>query len=381
MLNTEITVKPEQFKAAVGWAAKWVTSKPVVPIQGGLMLAVDAATGLLTISAYGENVSARTSLDIIDGGGPDGNRIEGGQALVSGRLLAELAATFGPGKNVTIGGGEKELVLAAGKFRATLPLMDAGDWTTLPDALPTVGVVDGDAMARAVATVGVATKKVQEGMAALFTIHVGFGEQLELIASDRYRGATALVPWTTRSHDVPDVAPLSATLIDAAGAFAGPGEVTIGCDGKVLSLSNATRALTMRLMDIEGGWPAPLFRGQFHAETTGAFTVARGDLAMPLKRAALVRGKEGPVRVRLDDGTLTIAATQADIGNASGEEVAVGYEGEPIDFAFNPKYLGEALASAPGDTVTVGFTEPRRPLVLTCDDDKTWRHLLMPLAI
>ncbi len=119
----------------------------------------------------------------------------------------------------------------------------------------------------------------------------------------------------------------------------------------------------------------------FNAGTTGAFTVVRGDLAMPLKRAALVRGKEGPVRVRLEDGTLTIAAAQADIGNASGEEVDVGYSGDAADFAFNPKYLGEALASAPGDTVTVGFTEPRRPLVLSCDDDKSWRHLLMPLAI
>lgn len=387
-ITGEITVKPQAFAAAVAWTAKWVTGRPVTPIQAGLALDVDPL-GYLTITAYNENVTARATVDTegLSAG-------EAGRAVVSGRLLADLAATFSAGKPISISTGERQhVVLTAGRFEATLPTFPEDDWPTQPGDLPIVGSVIGDALASAVARCGVANLKDESKTGVFRLMYLGFRPdgRIAVYATDRLRVARTMVPWTVTDavqlERFPSATPFGTVLIDAAAAFAGPDAVEIGIGEHMMSLTSPTRSLSMRLGDAgENGWPVGVMDTNIALadDYDGLAVLAPAEVAMPLKRASIVRGKEGPVKLGLDAGTLTIASSEATLEQKGNEGVDVAYEGEPASVAFNPRYLAEALGSVPGDEVEMRFQAvefTRRPVVLTAKADPDWRHVIVPVVM
>ena len=379
-ITSEITVKQPAFEAAVKWAAKWLDPKPAVPVWGGLKLAIDPASpGSLHVEAHSETVTARAQIELVSG--PINRRHE---AVVSGRLLNDLAGTFAATKPVVVTGDGGDVAITSGKFRCTLPTFPDEDFPALPARLPTIGAVSGAAFAAAVQRVGVAAGTDPSKGLILATMHLAFGEQaITVTGSDRRRAARAEVPWHSEVTGETAV-PLTTVLTGAADAFDGPDDIEIGLDGFTMSLTSPTRALTMRLVDVGGdGWPtaalAPAFAFQ-QAHT--AVLEVDGDLLRCLKRAAIVRGKAGPVRLTFTPGTLAIGAAQAEVHTESDDEIEIDYDGPEHTVAVNPEYLTAALGSAPdGKPVQIGFGTPKKPVTLRSDADPTWRHVLMPVVI
>lgn len=380
-ITSEITVKAPQFQSAVAWAAKWVSPKPVVPVHAGLMLTLES--GCLKIGAFGENATARAMVEIA---GPAPTSAEPQRAIVSGRLLAAIVATFAPGKPITITGSEDggAVLISAGRFTATLPTMPEDDYPTLPGELPTAGTVAGQALADGVHRVGVACG-IDHSATALNAMWIGTmtGGRLGLLASDGLRAAECSVPWAANENAGQfEATPLGAAFIDAAASLAGPDEIRIGADGSLVSLSSPTRSMTIRTIAIEGGYRVQTMRGFLSTVNPNSLTMEPAEAVVPLKRAAIMRGKKGPIRVRIEDGLLTLAAAEAETRSEGEEPIDVEYAGDPADLAFNPEYFADALHSAPGAKVVVAFdTNPRKPVLLSCPDDPSWRHILMPIVI
>jgi hypothetical protein len=144
MIEGEVTAKPQVFAAAVKWAAKFAAGKPAVPIQGGLLLTADGS-GNLAIESFSEGITARAVVPV-DGDGK-------GSTIVSARLLDQLVATFAD-KPVTLSGDdETSLVIVAGRWTGTVPVMgDANDWSGVQDGMlvppQQIGTVGGQAFAR-----------------------------------------------------------------------------------------------------------------------------------------------------------------------------------------------------------------------------------------
>jgi DNA polymerase III subunit beta len=376
MIKGSLTAKPQVFAAAVGWAAKFVTAKPVVPVHGGILL--DVQDGRLTVVSYSENVSTRATLPV------DGDAA--GRAVVSGRLLASLVGTLAD-KHVILDGADDHLTLAAGTFRATLPTMAEHEYPD-PPALPApIGTVSGDAFAAMVERVAVAASDDLSNRVALAGLHLTFwDDRVTALSTDSYRAATASVPFgVTDNKAIGAVAlALAETMTDAAQAFTGPDDITIGLDGSNLALTSPTRSLTVRLLGEQ--YVAEALSHNLAKDQTLHALVKVADMTGPLKRAALVRAKDGPVRLDLTEGALTVVAKADDLAQDSDETVAVDYTGPEHSLVFNPTYLAEALHSAPGDTVNLAFTptEPGMRLVhttLTVPGDDSWRHLLQPLVL
>jgi DNA polymerase III subunit beta len=376
VIKGSLTAKPQVFAAAVGWAAKFVTAKPVVPVHGGIML--DVESGTLTVVSYSENVSTRAVLPV------DGDAA--GRAVVSGRLLASIVATLAD-KPVTLEGADDHLKLTAGTFRATLPTMAEDEYPDPPAVPAPIGAVSGDAFAAMVQRVAVAASDDLSNRVALAGLHLAIGpDWITALATDSYRAASDMVPFAPRDKlMVAETAlALAETMTDAAQAFTGPDDITIGLDGNNLSLTSPTRSLTVRLLgekyDAEG-------LGKFFAvEHPQHVPVTRADLIGPLKRAELVRGgakdKQGPIRLDLTEGAVTVVAKADDLAQDSDETIEADYTGPEHSLAFNPRYLTEALHSAPGDVVDMAFTTERlAQVVFTAPGDDTWRHVLVPIKL
>lgn len=376
-ITSEISVKPQAFASAVAWAAKWLATKPNVPAHAGLSLT--SGDGSFVIGAFGENVSARAVVPV------EGLDLTSGpqRAIVSGRLLAELAGTFPAGKPVVITGDGANVVITAGRFTVTLPAMNEDDYPALPGALPTIGTVGGDALAAAVARVGAAAGRDPSKGAALASMYLGFGEKtITITGTDRNRAATLELAWTPNTDTQPiSATPLASVLIDAAAAFGGPDVVAIGCDGRLLSFTSPTRSMVVNLIDIGGdGYPVHALRPSLTFEQAQTLVIDPADLVIPLKRAVTVRGKDGPVRMSISEGTLAIGALEAESKRSSDDEVDVTYSGPAAEIAVKPEYLADALHSAPGPVI-LGFGVDRKPITLRSDADPSWRHVLMPVVV
>lgn len=384
MIKGSITAKPQVFAAAVTWAAKFVAQRPTVPVQGGLRLTVGA--GELTIEAYNENIQAVAAVPI-EGDGT-------GDVIVSGRLLAELVKTF-PDKPVEIGEDDGGMTIAAGRWKGTLPAMD-GDWPADVIVAPApVGTVDGAAFAEAIGQAGTASTDDEKKPAPLHCVYLTFDErEVTAMATDGHRMARAATPFEVTDEvflagDGASALLWGHVIVDAAAAFIGPDPIVVGLGPNVMSLSSKTRRVVLRQTVLDGGYGAAPLIGQMMAvEHPRAVQIKVADLLMPMKRANIVSGdKAAPVAIEVAAGKVWIHAKADDIARKSAEDVDAEYSGPEFTMALNPKYLAEALSSAPGDTVRIDFNEgeqrPGRPwhILITVPGVETWHHVLMPIKI
>jgi DNA polymerase-3 subunit beta len=97
-------VEREALADAVAWAARSLASRPTLPVLAGLMLRVDGEQ--LSISGF--DLEASTEVDLeVTAGAP-------GQALVSGRLLADITRALPPHPvDVVVDGSRLSIVCGA----------------------------------------------------------------------------------------------------------------------------------------------------------------------------------------------------------------------------------------------------------------------------
>lgn len=376
MIKGSITAKPQAFAAAVKWAAKFVTTKPSVPIQAGILL--EAGGGQLTVTAYNENVTGSATLPV-DGDGA-------GRAVVSGRLLAALVGTF-PDKPVEISGDSGALAVATGRWHGTLPVMEEKDFPAMPAAPGPIGEVPGAGFAAAIGRAAVAASEDTSKQIALCGIHLTFGEDsVTAVATDSYRAARTAAPFRPSADLGGPVAALvlASTMTDAAEAFDGPDDIEIGWDPHSLSFRSPTRFVVLRQLGKEAeygaGTVSALFDRAAALPERVSFQVA--ELTAPLKRAAAMREKAGTINVAFTENLITLSAKSDEDKRDSGEEIDAGYTGPDHALAFNPGYFGDALVSAPGETVQMTMTTERvTGVLLTAPSDDTWQHVLMPVRV
>jgi DNA polymerase-3 subunit beta len=372
VIKGSVTVRPQAFAAAVKWAAKFLDARPALPIQGGLLLDVEG--GKMSIVGHNESLTARAVVEV------DGDAT--GQAVVSGRLLAALVATFGS-KPVTISGdGAGQVVtLTAGSWRGTLPAMDAGDFPSPPPAPPVIGRLRGDDIATAIRQAATAGSDDEKQAPAFHGLHLTFGEnELVAMATNRSRAARAVIGCEPQAAMAGLTALVHAATMEAvADSFAGPDDVWVGL-GNSLGLASQTRAVIVRLMGEVKDFPVEPVRNLFSVRHPQHAQVRAADLQVPLKRAQLMQEKDGPVRVRFSAGAITLLAAAEQLEQDSAEAITAEYTGPDHELWFNPRYFGEALASAPGETVDIALTtEKITGVVITVPGNEDWRHLLMPI--
>lgn len=387
-ITEPIIVPAAQFADAVAWVSKWRATKPASPIHAGILIESDG-TGLLNLTAFDGDVCARTGLVVPGIPAPAAGRV-----IVSGALLAALAATFTPKGDVTLTGGTSGgLELTAGRWTGTLPAFAEDDWPTMPEAPATIGVAAGGALSTVTARVGVACgEENAKGLRFLTLMHLAFSAGgITLTGTNRYRVAQDRVGWKISDQPVgtaipADATPVGAIFAAAAAAFDGPDEVEIGVSEYLLSLTNPVRSIVMPLGDPgEQGYPITTLDGNFAAgeahEAVAVISVA--EVAGPLRRAVIMRGKEGPVVLSFDEGVLRVAANEDKLDQRGTEPIDITYDEMPTVINVNPEYLADALNTAPAEVVTVRF-EPvdytRRPMLLTAQGHPGWRYCVIPVV-
>jgi DNA polymerase-3 subunit beta len=380
-------VERNELTEAVAWTARTLPTRSTVPVLSGLLLEAGMPEGgadALRLSGFDFEVAAQAQVAV--------TVAEGGRALVSGRLLAEICRSL-PAAPVEIATEGSRVSLACGSTRFTLPTMPVEDYPSLPAMPPVAGRVASAAFATAVAQVAIAAGR-DDTLPVLTGVRVEIeGDLLTLAATDRYRLAVRELRWRPEQFDGSAVALVPArTLAETAKALAGSSAevaLALGTGGQgegMAGFENGDRRTTTRLLDGE----FPKYRALLPSTSEAIAEVDAATLTEAVKRVALVTaGRTTPVKLSFDDsGEMLLEAGSGDDAQAS-ERLPATFEGEAITIAFNPTFLLDGLGLLDGDTARLSFTQATKPAVLTGKGSSAegngqvedYRYLLMPVRL
>jgi DNA polymerase III subunit beta len=361
----KIRLERDVLAEAVQWAARSLPLRPSVPILAGLLVRAEAEG--VTFSSFDYETSAQIHVTAAVA--------DEGQALVSGRLLADISRSLPP-KPVDITADDTKMELICGSARFTLQTLPVADYPSLPSMPQATGTVPSAAFAQAVAQVVVAA-----GRDELLPVFTGVRVEIEddtisLLATDRYRmalreliwnpsrpqiSATALVPArvlseTSRSMTAGEEVTLS--LSDG-----GAGDGIIGFEGHGPA---GERQTTTRLLDGE----FPKVRHIMDTPALMNVRVSTAEAIAAAKRVALVAERNTSLRLLVGEGFVTLEAATGDQAQAS-EAIEATIDqpggGDPAVTAagFNPSYLLDGLGAFDTPYVNFAFTAPSKPCQLT----------------
>lgn len=364
------TCNSDQFGAAVALAARHVSARPAVPILAGMVL----EAGDDRVRASGYDYEASVSVDV------PATVTWPGQALVPGRMFAEVVNSLGAGElSVAVSAQAAELTAEAAEF--TLPTLPIADYPARLPQPAEIGRVDGRALATAIGQVSRAAAR-DDALPVYAAVLVEMQpDRLRLTSTDRFRVAVRELPWRPEDPDRLLSALLPGRLLADLGAtLRNAGEVCLhsGDGVPVLGLSGPGWSAVLRTLD--GACPRvhTLFDSTFAA--TAQFGVHA--LRSAVRQVALVSDVYSAVVLRFAPDEITVSAG-ADELTCGWARLPARVEGAVGALAVNAGYLLDGLTGIETEVAQLSFNDGIRPALLTGSSDEPtsggeFRYLVMP---
>jgi DNA polymerase-3 subunit beta len=383
----KIRLERDVLAEAVQWAARSLPLRPSVPILAGLL--VRAESEGVTFSSFDYETSAQIHVTAAVA--------DEGQALVSGRLLADISRSL-PAKPVDITADDTKVELICGSARFTLQTLPVADYPSLPAMPEATGTVPSAAFAQAVSQVVVAAGR--DELLPVFTgVRVEIDDDtISLLATDRYRMALKELTWNPSKPQISATALVPAKVLSETSRSmtageeialsltdGGAGDGIIGFEGHGPA---GQRQTTTRLLDGE----FPKVRHIMDTPALMNVRVSTTEAISAAKRVALVAERNTSLRMLVGEGFVTLEAATGDQAQAS-EAIEATVEqpggGDPVVTAagFNPSYLLDGLGAFDTPYVNFGFTAPSKPCQLTGLDSLDsnpridYRHVIMLMRL
>jgi len=345
-------VNRDVFSEAVSFAVKLLPQRTTQPILSGVLL--EAESGSLTLSSFDYEVSSRTEITAeVD---------DPGTALVSGRLLADIASRL-PNAPVVFETIEGKIQVSCGSARFTLLSMPVEEYPTLPQVDDQTGVLPAEEFATAVAQVAVAASR-DDVTPVITGVQLEVGENnLSLVATDRYRVAVREIDWDSGTSSAAGTTALvpARTLSEIGKTFAHSGTIGVsivrGDDRELIAFRADKKTVTSLL--IKGNFP-PVKR--LFPETVENYAVLNtAELVEATRRVSLVLEREAALRFSFSatEG-LTLEAAGSEQAQAS-ETIDAHLVGDDTVVSLKPSFLLDGLGAVHSEFVRISFTKTENP--------------------
>lgn len=372
------TVNRDVFSEAVSFAVKLLPQRPTQPLLSGAL--IEAQNGELSVSTFDYEVSSRTAISA--------EITEPGRALVSGKLLSEIAQRL-PHSDVEITLVESRVEVRCGSVSFSLPAMPVEEYPQLPNITTISGAVPAHEFAEAIAQVSLAASK--DDVTPVIT-----GVQLEinsnsltLTATDRYRVATRSIDWENQAEQATLTALVPAKIVSEVGkTFGNDGVVKIAivkdAERELIAFTGGNKTVTSLL--IKGNYP-PVGR-LFPTDVDNYAVMSTSELVEAVGRVGLVLEREAALRFTFAEGNVTLEAAGTESAHAV-ETIDVHLMGDDMTVSLKPQYLLDGLRSTHSEFARIAFTRtdnPAKPgpVLITSQrskedaDDTSFRYLLQP---
>ncbi len=365
----KVTCRSEELAEKLAVVGRGVSTRTSVHVLTGILLRAEG--GKRTLAATDMELSLRLELDAT---------VEGdGATVVPGRLLVDIARLLPPGE-VTLEHRAEEgaLRLTCGQASYALNTFGVEDFPRLPeldgeDAF----TVERQAFLDTVAKVSRSASR-DESRPVLTGILVRFeAGKLVMAATDSYRLSvkeTELEGGPGRELEAIVPARALGELSRVAQAATSDG-IEIGIRDNQVVFEVEGVSLTARRID--GQFPnyKQLVPEQFEAEVE----LPRDEFLDVVRRTALMAQRKSPLRLRFEEGQVTVSAQTQDVGEAQ-ESLPVAYTGDTLEIGFNAEFLRDGLESVGEDKTRLKLISPLRPGLIQGEGDD-FLYLIMPIRL
>ena len=364
-----------EFADAASWALRTIGQRATLPALSGVHLTV--ADDRLVLASTDLDLTSELSISV--------QAEQEGSALVPGRLLGDVVRNL-PQAAVTaeVREGDK-LDLVCGRAHFTLRTMPVEEFPELarPSEGAAVAVIKAEEFARTIQQVARAAS-TEDARPVLTGVSLNAeGGVLTAAATDSYRLAVRTVPWD-QGTDTSVLVPRRALEEARRAAEQLGGEVRLVLEPSQVTFDFGDRRLTASLL--EGKFPD--YQQLIPSDYDRRLVVERTELMEVVRRIAVVgeaNATATPVTLQLSADTVRVTAGSGEVGEAE-EALPGALEGEPLEIAFNPRYLADGLDAIAADRVVLEFRDELKPAVLRpvdADDEASgdFLYLLMPVRL
>lgn len=381
----KLVCSQSELSASLQLVSRAVAARPTHPVLANVLLTADAGTGRLSLTGFDLSLGIQTSIPA---------QVEASGAItLPARLFGEIVARQAADSPISVhcadGGEQVELTSISGAYQMRgMPAEDFPDLPLVQTGQPIR--LEADALVKGLRATLFASS-ADEAKQLLTGVHLRLGgEGLECAATDGHRLAVLRLSHGGQ-HDAVDEAgePFAVTvparsLRELERLLSGRQSqepLSLFCDrGQVVFLS-ADQVLTSRSLD--GTYPN---YGQLIPESfSRSISLDRRALVSALERVAVLADQHNNV-VKLStadgSGQLQVQADAQDVGRGS-EALAAEVRGEPIQIAFNVRYLLDGLKVMASEQVVLHCNAPTTPAVLRPlgGDEADFTYLVMPVQI
>jgi DNA polymerase-3 subunit beta len=368
----KLDVLRESLHKAIATVLPAVATKSQLPVLSMIQLTADDSG--LWLAATNLEIGIKTYI---------GAKVEewGGICLPA-KLLSDLIAGL---PNVPISFAldkrTQTITIKAEKFKTEIKGIESDEFPTLVtsggDPLFSMPGSDwalvADKVAMAAAT--------EIGRPVLAGVHIFANNGITFEAADGYRLARKVFPMDCAAVDT--IIPATSLTV-ARKAFASDADVSLSMANSGALALFTSESTTLQSRVINGKYPD--CDRQIPTTYNSRLILSVADLLSQLRIAKPFAEASSNI-VRLDlvtredrEGTLTITAKAAEIGDHSGS-VDVIASGSNVAIALNINYLLQAVAACAGGDLAIELQDGNRPAVLRPTGDESLLQLCMPMTI
>jgi DNA polymerase III subunit beta len=367
--SMKLTCTKDELAEKLQVAGRGVSTRTTVQILAGILLRADS--GRLSLSATDMEISLRVSLEA---------QVEDeGSVVVPGRLLVDIVRLLPAGEVIISHRAEEGVVeLTCGPASYRLNTYAAEDFPRLPEVEDeSAFTVEKEAFVDTIARVGRSASR-DESRPVLTGVLVRFeGDKLVMAATDSYRlSVKETLLSDSPGREIEAIVPARALAELARIAQGGEsGTIQVGVQENQVVFGVDDVWLTARRID--GQFPnyKQLLPETFEAEVT----MPREEFLDVVRRTSVLAQRKSPLRLRFEDGELTVSAQTQDVGEAH-ESLPISYSGEPIEIGFNADFLRDGLESVNDESVRLKLISPLRPGLIHGESDD-FLYLIMPIRL
>lgn len=375
-------VTGSDLAVATGFLGGLAPARPTAPELGGVVLHASDVEQTVTLSVFDGDIAGSATLSAaVD------VRMT---ALVSTRLLGLIAATLirEPGVSVAVEPDQRAATIQAGRSSWQLPTMDLRYYPTLPDLGASIGQVNADEFATALARVLPAAGTRGDGIMFGGVCLTGTRELLTIATTDQWRLGIAEVDWSAQGS-LPDTL-VPADLLNLA-ATAARREATQNVALHIGSRFAMVGEVFTVSAPLLASHNAGIWRRVEHrmGEPVTRVVVDTTTLKQTTARAAAVLDPADSLSLQAEPGEAGPGeiCIEAQVGTRSVTVhrcPSLAHDGPAKCLGVNGHYLAQAITALGSPTTILEFaardTRPCR--LLPGDEDGTvlpgYRHLIAP---
>jgi DNA polymerase-3 subunit beta len=365
----KLSCSRDELVHALGLVGRAVSTRASVQILSGISLRGEEAS--LELAATDMEMSLRMSIGV--------EVEEDGAVVVPGRLLGDIVRLLPPGQlGLEYKVEDGMVLLTAGSSSYRLNTYAVDDFPRLPVVeREQLLALNREALLETVAKVGRAASR-DESRPVLTGILVRLeGQTLTMAATDSYR-------LSVKETALPVPSERELEAIVPARALTELGRIAQASTADTLLLDGQGNQVVFGIDDvwlsarrIDGQFPnyRQLRPESFEVE----MRLPRVELLDAVRRAGVLAQRNSPLRLRFEDGSLTIQAHTQDVGEAY-ETLPIAYSGDVLEIGFNPDFLRDGLESVAEDDVRLRLISPLRPGLISGSGEDFW-YLIMPIRL